>query len=279
VTPGPTPAAVDTTDGIHAYYADGSLSAATYDAFEEATRPLEPEVAFYRGLATGCTTPIIELGVGTGRIAWPLAEAGHTVVGLDSSTAMLARAIARRSHQTRAAAGRLQLVRGDMRTFELGFAADLVILPHRSFNHLLTPADQRACLTAIRRHLGPRGRAVIDLAHPGFTYLVDQGLFEATARARLRFADGFSAERVAERRTVDFVDQILTIFMRYTLRDPDGRVVRETVDRFALRWTNPHEMRLLLELSGLAPIHEHADFAGTPPTAIGDRLWVVQPLP
>src|SRR3954471_10616301 len=79
------------------------------------------DVPFWRNLAVHAGGPVLELGCGTGRIALPLARAGVHVVGIDRSEAMLARARARVSRAAKA--GRIDLVRGDIRFLPFGAEA------------------------------------------------------------------------------------------------------------------------------------------------------------
>jgi hypothetical protein len=60
-----------------------------------------------------------------------------------------------------------------MRSFDLGETFGLVISPGHSFMHLLTIADQLACLACIRRHLAPGGLLVLHLDHQNFSWLGD----------------------------------------------------------------------------------------------------------
>src|SRR5918999_4111072 len=71
------------------------------------------DVPFWRRLALASDGPLLELGCGTGRVAFPLARAGVNVVGVDRSAEMLARAVKRRRRIRNKA--RVQLVRGDIR--------------------------------------------------------------------------------------------------------------------------------------------------------------------
>src|SRR6188508_1195508 len=80
------------------------------------------DVPFWRNLAVHAGGPVLELGCGTGRIALPLGRAGVHVVGIDRSAAMLARARARVKRA--AMAGRIDLIRGDIRY--LPFSAGLL---------------------------------------------------------------------------------------------------------------------------------------------------------
>src|SRR3989304_4574878 len=111
---------------------------------------------FSPGRPRGAPPPghaVLELACGTGRVTIAIAEAGLPIVGLDASPAMLGRA----RHKTE---GRdnPRWVDGDMRDFRLDERFGLVIIPFRSFLHLLTVADQKACLAHIREHLAEGGR-------------------------------------------------------------------------------------------------------------------------
>ena len=102
---------------------------------------------------------MLELGCGTGRVSLPLARAGVDLVGIDRSDAMLGRAAARR-RRTRSA-GRLQLVRGDIRA--LPFAAhafETVVAPYGVLQSIVRERDLVATLTSVARVLAPGGRLV-----------------------------------------------------------------------------------------------------------------------
>src|SRR5262245_48031980 len=96
---------------------------------------LEGDLQFYVEEAQKAGSPALELGCGTGRILIPVAEAGVEIVGLDLSDDMLA--IARRKVDAlpEEVRGRIEIVRGDMRTFSLGRRFRLVIIPYRAFLH------------------------------------------------------------------------------------------------------------------------------------------------
>ena len=109
--------------------------------------------------------PVVELGVGTGRIAVPIARRrASAVIGVDSSQGMLE--VAARAGRAR---GRrpLDLRFGDMREPPVEREFPLVICPFRSLLHMETDADRRAALRAVRALLEPGGRFVFDVFTPG----------------------------------------------------------------------------------------------------------------
>ena len=123
-----------------------------YDTWAEA---MTEDVPFYVELARETDGPIVELAVGTGRVAVPVArETGKRVVGVDLEPAMLEQARA-----NGAAAGvELDLRLGDMRELELEEPAALVYCPFRSLLHLPTWADRRQVFERVAANLRPGGR-------------------------------------------------------------------------------------------------------------------------
>lgn len=117
-------------------------------------------------LALGARTgdPVLELAVGTGRVAVALAAAGHAVTGVDLDPAMLGRARARAEGAGAAVARRLALVEGDARAIRLPDAGayQLALLPLNSIFVMGTRADQAATVATLAGHLAPGGTAVLD---------------------------------------------------------------------------------------------------------------------
>ncbi len=113
------------------------------------------DVPFYVGLAREADGPLVELAVGTGRVAIPVARAtGRRVIGIDSSPAMLERA----RHRAAEAGVELDLRLGDMRELELEEPAALVYCPARSLLHLPTWSDRRRTFERVAAALRPDGR-------------------------------------------------------------------------------------------------------------------------
>jgi SAM-dependent methyltransferase len=125
------------------------------------------DAELYLRLAHQSAGAVLELGVGSGRLAIPLALAGHDVVGVDHDAAMLERAErswdAARGPVER---GRLRLVEGDLSTRRDDARFGLVFAAVNTF--LLAPDGEtrRAVLTTMRDHLLPGGRAVIEVSTP-----------------------------------------------------------------------------------------------------------------
>ncbi len=120
------------------------------------------DVPFWRTLAKQQDGPVLELGCGTGRISIPLARAGVSLVGIDRSEAMLARA---RTRITRARLKRsARLLRGDIRALPFRPASfPLVIAPYGVLQSLLRERDLAATLDAVARVLQRKATFGIEL--------------------------------------------------------------------------------------------------------------------
>ena len=131
----------------------------SYDAFaavyDDWAADMTEDVPFYVSVAREADGPVVELAVGNGRVAIPVAlETGRRVIGIDSSRAMLAQAAARAEQ----AGADLELREGDMRDFALDQPAALVYCPFRALLHLPTWGDKRRVFERVATSLRPGGR-------------------------------------------------------------------------------------------------------------------------
>ena len=123
--------------------------------YDEWAAHMTEDVAFYDGLARAADGPLVELAVGNGRVAIPVAQAtGRPVVGIDISPAMLAQARERAAE----AGVELDLREGDMRDLALEEPAGLVYCPFRALLHVPTWADRRRTFERVAASLRPGGR-------------------------------------------------------------------------------------------------------------------------
>jgi SAM-dependent methyltransferase len=125
------------------------------DHYEEWSAGMTADVSFYVTLAREAEGPLVELAIGNGRVAIPVAQAtGKRVIGIDSSPAMLEHARARAA----SAGVELDLREGDMRDLDLDEPAGLVYCPFRALLHLPTWADRRRTFERVAASLLPGGR-------------------------------------------------------------------------------------------------------------------------
>jgi SAM-dependent methyltransferase len=261
------------TDDASAYYNAG-IGVTYYDLWINPA-VVDGDVAFYRACAREFGEPVLELGTGTGRVLVGLAEQGVEIAGLDLSPAMLAQAEAK--VRARGLNGpRVQLVSGDMTKFDLGRTFGLVIVPFRSFQHVVELEAQRSALLAMHRHLKPGGHVVIDLFDPRFDLLVDAGSPAAMGREVRDPASGNTVRRTIAARDVDFVRQVVHEIMWLEVIDPSGRTIAKEETRWSLKWSARPEMRYLLELCGFKVVAEYSDFHKSPPAYGKEQIWVAR---
>ena len=123
--------------------------------YDEWAAPMTEDVDFYVSLAREAHGPLVELAVGNGRVAIPVARAtGRRVIGIDSSLSMLEHA---RSNAADAGVD-LDLREGDMRELRLEEPAALIYCPYRALLHLPTWADRRRTFERVAASLLPGGR-------------------------------------------------------------------------------------------------------------------------
>src|SRR6266498_3364986 len=123
--------------------------------YDEWSAHMTEDVSFYVELAREADGPLVELAVGNGRVAIPVALAtGQSVIGVDTSPAMLEQA------RTRAAEAGvdLDLRAGDMRELALDEPAALIYCPFRALLHLPSWADRRRTFERVAASLRPDGR-------------------------------------------------------------------------------------------------------------------------
>ncbi|HEV2712533.1 MAG TPA: class I SAM-dependent methyltransferase [Gaiellaceae bacterium] len=142
--------------------------ASPYDAIAELydpwSRSVTEDVPFYVAEARKSGGPVVELGVGTGRIAVPTAKAGIRVIGVDSSAGMLE--VCRKAAEEADVLERVDLRLGDLAAPPVPERVRLVTCPFRAYLHLPDADARVAALAAARDLLVPGGRLIFDVFAP-----------------------------------------------------------------------------------------------------------------
>ncbi len=223
-----------------------------------------PDAPFFVELAQETGGPVLELGSGTGRVLIPTARAGIRITGLDLSPDMLAICRKKLAAEPADVQGRVTLVEGDMRAFELPEKFRLVTMPFRPFQHLLTVPDQLACLGCIHRHLAEDGIVVVDVFNPSMPALTADNLGqEMTPEPEFTTPDGRRVIRKHKIVSRDYLNQVQQIELVYYITHPDGHEERQ-VQAFAMRWFFRFEMEHLLARAGFEVVELYADYEKSP---------------
>ena len=203
--------------------------------YEEWSADMTADVAFYIDLAREADGPLIELAIGNGRVAIPVAQAtGRRIIGIDSSPAMLDQARVRAA----AAGVELELHEGDMRNLALDEPAALIYCPFRALLHLRTWADRRRTFERAAASLRPGGR----FAWNAFA-------FDHQITARL---DG------------EHRDEPVPHTIRYSVGDNRIDIALDDGGKSSLWWATKNEWLGLLDVAGLELEALYGGFAREP---------------
>lgn len=259
------------------YYAPGSLSVLTYD-LQTLVFPtvIDGDLPFYRAHARSCGGRVLELGVGTGRIAFGLAEAGCSVTGLDNAVPMLRLADEKRADYPPEVSQRLSLVLGDMADFGIDGWFDLVIAPFRALNHLEGAERWQHCLTAIHAHLRPGGRAILHVFAPDEAMLRRSGEAPEGPPVHIDLPrTGTAVEFFVVRRLIDRERQSLSQLVEFRLLDGAGREERTSREWLTYHWESRETVDRIARAAGFVSTAVFGDFHGSPPLPGSDQIWVL----
>ena len=221
-------------------YGDGFAD--VYDEWYESVTDVHATVATTKRLA-GPGGTVLELGVGTGRLAIPLAQAGLRVVGIDSSQAMLDQL-----HQRRSDDLDLDIVCGDMVSDLPDGPFDACLVAYNTIFNLLDSDDQYRCFAEVASRLASGGVFIVEA-------IVPDADAEAGTDVTVR---SMSADRVVlsvsdhqpgtQRTSGQFIE----------LTEAGGVRLRP----WAIRWTLPSELDQMAEAAGLQLVERFGDMAG-----------------
>ena len=232
-----------------------SLYDAIAELYDPWSRGVTEDVSFYveEAVARANGGAIVELGVGTGRIAVPTAGAGVPVIGVDSSPRMLE--VCRRYAEEAGVAELLDLRVGELEAPPVDERVALVTCPFRSYLHLLDDAARERALRAARDLLVPGGRLVFDVFAPS------AGDIEDTHGRWLEREPG-----IFERAAWDEHERTLTL----SVRGESGST------SFVLAWLSNDEWRRLLERAGFHVIGCYGWFDRRAYSGGEDTVWVAR---
>jgi SAM-dependent methyltransferase len=244
---------------------DGGAEASPYDriasVYDPWSRSVTEDIDFYveeARKAAGAIgappgTPIVELGIGTGRIAVPTAAAGVAVIGVDSSAGMLE--VCRQRAEAEGVSDRIDLRLGDLRRPPVDERVALVTCPFRAYLHLDGDADRLTALRAVHGLLLPGGRFIFDVFAPS-----PEDIEETDARWLER------EPGIWERADWDEAARRLTLTMR----------ANDSETAMSLFWLSRDEWQGLLERAGFEIEASYGWFDRRPFEGGEDSVWIVR---
>jgi SAM-dependent methyltransferase len=232
-----------------------SLYDSIAELYDPWSRSVTEDVGFYveEAVARADAGPVVELAVGTGRIAVPTAAEGIRVIGVDSSPGMLE--VCRQRAELAGVSELVDLRLGDLEEPPVEERVGLVTCPFRSFLHLLDDAARLRALGAARELLVPGGRLVFDVFAPGAADIAD------THGRWLEREPG-----IFERADWDSRARTLTL----SVRGESGATT------FTLAWLSPDEWRDLLNQAGYEVLGCYGWFDRRPYSGGEDTVWVAR---
>ncbi|AMA74058.1 MULTISPECIES: class I SAM-dependent methyltransferase [Aneurinibacillus] len=238
-----------------------SLAYEWTDYYDIISTGLEHDVEFYTELALEVKGPVVDLACGTGRISIPMALKDVEVVGIDACERMLEKA--RAKAKMARVSDKIKFVHSDMRTFELGRTFSLIMIPYRSFLHLLSIKDQMAALRQVRKHLVEGGILALNVFVPQIKHLYEE---DEKSSTRGIYSIPGSEDRLVvwDYTRYDHFQQIAEVIRQYERTDRNGIVVQRVVTPFHIRYIFPAELHHLLRLAGFSVIGRYGNFYKEP---------------
>lgn len=253
--------------GSKAHYEDGRY-------YDQAYRRRRHDVRFYVDLARKSGGPVLELGVGTGRVALAIAGAGVDVVGIEPMAPMLERAAERLSRLPRATRDHVELRRGSLERLRLRRRFPLVIAPFNVWMHLYTRQQIERGFATVRHHLEAKGRFVFDVLLPDPVSMARDPA-RCYRGGQVPHPRGGAKYRYGEYFSYDPMTQVETTIMDF---EHPTRKRESFCTPLTQRQFFPAELEALLHYNGFAVESLTSDFEGKPITAATESQVVVSRL-
>ena len=247
--------------------------AMVYDAWSQSDPAADPAADFYLDVARKEKGTIVELGVGTGRIALQLACEGKDIIGLDRSQRMLK--ACRIKAMNLGVKDRIHLLESDIRKFDLESPASLIYLPFRTFGHLLTQEDRLDMLNSVSRNLRDGGCFIFD-------HYVFNDTWAKSIDRKPRLMCTISSENGEARYVYDiyiykYEQQLMECRIAIEDVDASGVLIQKRYIHFDFSWVTPAQVHELIAECGLILEALYGDFDGQKWTEKSEnQIWVLR---
>lgn len=205
------------------------------------------DLLMYSRLIEQYDGPVLDIGCGTGRVMFHIAQEGMEAHGIDSEEAMLDRARFKLDMFPHLR-GKLRFYQGDVLSIDLEQSYRMALLSYNSLMHFHEQSEQIALLKRLRGWIASDGLLVIDLPNAGEAFSSQEGDNITLERTFLEVESGHLVMQQATS-YLDRVTQLMHVNWIYDEIDGDG-VVRRTVAPVVFRYFFYPEVKLLLQLTG-----------------------------
>ena len=212
-----------------------------YDAFYA----YKGDILFYEQFISDSVS-VLELGCGTGRVAFPLAKKAKQVVGVDVSGDMISRA------KKKLKSANVEFLLGDMSSLNLKAKFDLIIAPFRVLQTLETEDVVLKSLKNIKKHMNPEGLGILNVFNP---YLSKDDMKikwiqdNKTDYGETVLESGDILKYNEVRKHLDAENQVLYVDIIYR-RYQSNKLVDEHVNPLCMRYYYPDEFKNLISQNG-----------------------------
>ncbi|MBM4167006.1 MAG: class I SAM-dependent methyltransferase [Ignavibacteria bacterium] len=223
--------------------------------YDQRYRNLVEDIPFLVRQVEKSGTPVLELGCGTGRILFPLAEKKFSVTGIEVSHAMLKRAKQKAKEKKLS----VELMQGDCCNFSLGKKFQTILLSFNFIAHLRDNNRFAACCSCIQKHLAQGGKVIIDYINPDVLAL-------AIANRRIENVVEYphpekkGIVKVSVSNNYDAATQINHIYWHYTFEGEE----EECIDDVQMRIYFPLELDAFLQFNGFTIEEKYGNYDESP---------------
>ena len=245
--------------------------------YDQIHSSLTADLPFILQLAQGNGGPILDLGCGTGRLLFPLAQAGFQIVGVDNSPQMLAIANKRLAAQPEKVRALVTIWEKDMRNLALVHTEAKFTLALFSFNTLLHMREGEIVelLKRVADLIASGGKIFIDLENP---FLLAETIDQNKAIFETSFMDEATSKPVEQwsQTSLDSIAQTLTVMWQFRTNEKESGT--QTV-KIVYHYLYPHQIVLLLQKAGFRLLRISGNYEGEPFQEDSERLLLLADLP
>lgn len=240
--------------------------------YDAETAGYSDDILVYAMLAERFGGPLLDVGCGTGRVAFALARKDIAVTGIDTSGPMLERAQARAAREG-IEPTQIEWRQADVTKLALDERFGLAVFAYNGFMHLLEQEQQMAALKQLAAHLKMGGGLAIDIANPVEMFRVEDTPGLVLERV---FTDPQTGLTVMQQSLagVNRATQVMSLTWIYDRIGPNGAVFRDVIP-LQVRYTMAAEMRLLLAQAAFSDIELYGDYDFSPYEEDSPRLFVI----